>query len=156
MRIEAQHMWTCGEGRCTWGRRLVGGRLLPVDVGQAAYVGRDCGRGRTVGTATVGGMTPWAPVDKQAVGKPGRAGRTAEVAPVSLMTWCDTHALMELAQWTGWVRVSIFFSNTSTTPNLINTKVVPPIIQFFSKLYQVVDNFKRDNFTFRKKFKFST
>jgi hypothetical protein len=26
----------------------------------------------------------------------------------------------------------------------------------FSKLYQVVDNFKRDNFTFGKKFKFST
>jgi hypothetical protein len=33
-------------------------------------------RRQTVGAATVGGMTPWVRVDKRAVGKPGRAGRT--------------------------------------------------------------------------------
>jgi hypothetical protein len=45
-----------------------------IGVRHAAYVGRDCGWGRTVGAVTVGGMTPWAPIDKQAAGKPGRAG----------------------------------------------------------------------------------
>jgi hypothetical protein len=66
-------------------------------------MGRDCGWGRTVGAMTVGGMTPWAPVDKQAAGKPGRAGWTAAATAVDLTTWCDTRALKELAQWAGWV-----------------------------------------------------
>jgi hypothetical protein len=62
-------------------------------------------RGQTVGAAMVGGMTPWAPVDMQAVGKPGRVGQTVAAAPIGLVTWCDTRALKELAGWAGWVGI---------------------------------------------------
>jgi hypothetical protein len=60
-----------------------------------------------MGAAKVGGMTLWVPVDEQAAGKPGRAGRTAAVVPVGLVTWCDTRALKELVGWAGWVKTVI-------------------------------------------------
>jgi hypothetical protein len=114
----------------------------------------------------MGGMTLWAPVDKQAAGKPGRAGRTTEVAPVSLVTWCDMHGLKELAQWAGWVRAVAVGRAQFQGLNILfqyfyyskfdKYKSCASYYPMFSKLYQVVDNFKRGNFTFRKKFKFST
>jgi hypothetical protein len=40
--------------------------------------------------------------------------------------------MLGLWQWAGHSsNVSIFFSNTSTTPNLKNTKVVPHVLQIF-------------------------
>jgi hypothetical protein len=56
-----------------------------------------------MGTVMVGGMTPWAPVDKQAARKSGWAGQTTTTAVVSLTTWCDTRVPKELAQWASWI-----------------------------------------------------
>jgi hypothetical protein len=117
-----------------------------------------------VGAATVGGMTPWVPVDKQAVGKPGWAGWTTVAAPVGLVTWCDTRVLKELAGWAGWVgTVTVgwlqlqglnilfqYFSYSKFEKYKNCTSHSPK----FSKLYQVVDNFNRDNFPFGKKIRF--
>jgi hypothetical protein len=114
----------------------------------------------------VGGTTPWAPVNKQAVRKLGQADRIPAAAPVGLMTWYNTHTLKEFAGWFSWVGtvtvgqarfqgLNILFqyfsyskfekykSCTSHSPN-------------FSKHYQVVDNFNQDNSTFGKKFRFPT
>jgi hypothetical protein len=117
-----------------------------------------------VGAVTVGGMTPWAPVDKHAVGKPRWAGQTVVAALVDLMTWCNTRAVKELAGWAGWVGIV-----TVGRPQLQGLNILFQYFSYskfekyksctsrslnFSKLYQVVDNFNRDNFPFGKKFRF--
>jgi hypothetical protein len=113
-----------------------------------------------------GGMTPWASFNKQAVGKSGWAGRTAVAEPVGLTNWCDTCALMELAGWAGWVGTVIvgraqfqglnilfqYFSYSKFEKYKSCTSLSP----IFSKLFQVVGNFNRDNFPFGKKFRFPT
>jgi hypothetical protein len=71
-----------------------------------------------------------------------------------------TRAQEVFGLWVDWAghssNVSIFFSNTSTTPNFQKYKSGTSYSPLFSKLFQVVDNFKRDNFTCGKKFKFPT
>jgi hypothetical protein len=63
------------------GWRSEEGKMKPASAlgvigGQHTWLWRREPWGQTVGLATVGGMTLWAPVDKQAVGKP-RRGETA-------------------------------------------------------------------------------
>jgi hypothetical protein len=100
-------------------------------------------------------------------GEPGWAGWTTVAAPVGLVTWCDTRVLKELAGWAGWAgwvgtvtvgRLQLqglnilfqYFSYSKFEKYKNCTSHSPN----FSKLYQVVDNFNRDNFPFGKKIRF--
>jgi hypothetical protein len=61
-------------------------------------------------------------------------------------------------KWAGPISTvkKILFQLFQTTSSLQNMKVVPPAPQIFFQLYQGVETFRRNNFSFGKKFKFPT
>jgi hypothetical protein len=119
-----------------------------------------------VGTDRGHGMTPWAPANKQAVGKLGWAGQIAVATPVGLKTWYDTCALKELAGWAGWVGTVTVSRAQFQGLNILfqyfryskfeKYKSCTFLSPNFSKLYQVIDNFNGDKSPFGKKFRFPT